>query len=425
MTVDRPRREPCGEPRRRPRPRAAAAAVTASLLLGGCSAGGGGAAAGGAPELTIWTDQLKYEAVLAVAEQFGEEQGIEVEVEAVSSELQSAFVTANAAGNGPDVVVGAHDWIGNLVQNGAIEALPLNPEELSAYDETAIEATTYAGQLYGVPYGAEAVALYRNTDVVPEEPATLDAAIAAGRRAVAEGQVESALNLPVGQEGDAYHMEALLTSGGGYLFGTDEEGYDAADLGIGQPGSLAAAERIGELGERGEGVLRRSISGDNAIALFAAGDAAFLISGPWALADLEGAGLPYAVQPVPPFEGADPAVPFMGAQAFMVAANGENKAYAQEFVTRGVNNEEAMTTLYDLAGLPPAMLSVAEAVAAEDPTVEVFTQAYQGGAPMPALPAMAAVWEPLGQAYSAIVGGADPAATMRTAGETISSAIGD
>lgn len=419
-----PSREWRAGPRRRRRARAAVAVVAGSLLLGACTASEGGGSAGG-PELTIWTDQLKYEAVLAVAEQFGEEQGIEVEVEAVSSELQTAFVTADAAGNGPDVVVGAHDWIGNLVQNGAIEALPLNPEELSAYDETAIEATTYAGQLYGVPYGAEAVALYRNTDVVPQEPATLDEAIEAGRRAVAAGEVESALNLPVGQEGDAYHMEALLTSGGGYLFGTDDEGYDAADLGIGQPGSVAAAERIGELGEGGENVLRRSISGDNAIAIFAAGDAAFLISGPWALADLEGADLPFAVQPVPPFEGADAAVPFMGAQAFMVAAGGENKAYAQEFVTRGVNNEQAMTTMYELAGLPPAMLSVAEAVAAEDPTVEVFTQAYQGGAPMPALPAMAAVWEPLGQAYSAIVGGADPAATMRTAGETISAAIGD
>jgi hypothetical protein len=28
------------------------------------------------------------------------------------------YVTAAQAGKGPDLVMGAHDWIGNLVQNG-------------------------------------------------------------------------------------------------------------------------------------------------------------------------------------------------------------------------------------------------------------------------------------------------------------------
>ena len=31
------------------------------------------------------------------------------------------FVTAAQAGKGPDLVMGAHDWIGNLVQNGTID----------------------------------------------------------------------------------------------------------------------------------------------------------------------------------------------------------------------------------------------------------------------------------------------------------------
>ena len=73
------------------------------------------------PTSLIWTDALKIDAVKAVADAFGEANGITVEVQAISEDLQSNFVTANAAGNGPDVVVGAHDWIGNLVQNGAIE----------------------------------------------------------------------------------------------------------------------------------------------------------------------------------------------------------------------------------------------------------------------------------------------------------------
>jgi arabinogalactan oligomer/maltooligosaccharide transport system substrate-binding protein len=402
------------------RVRLLAIGAVGAVALAGCAA----SPAASGPQLLIWTDPLKAPAVQEVADGFASEYGIEVDVQIISSELQSNFVTADAAGNGPDVVVGAHDWVGNLVQNGSIDPLPLAPEAMTAYSDTAIEAMTYAGRLYGIPYGVEAIALYRNTDVVPNEPSTLDQAFTQGQAAVDAGKVESAFNLPVGQNGDAYHMEPLLTSLGGYLFGRDGEGsYDPTDLGIGKPGSLAAAERIAQLGESGKGVLRRSISTDNSIALFTAGRAAFLVSGPWALADVRASGISYGLQPMPGFRGEEPAQPFMGAQAFMVASHGSNTSFAQEFVTEGVNNEQAMTTMYELAGLPPAMTVVAEKAGAEDPDIAIFTDAANAGSPMPAIPAMSAVWEPLGKAYSAIVGGADPDATMRTAGATINDAI--
>jgi arabinogalactan oligomer / maltooligosaccharide transport system substrate-binding protein len=377
---------------------------------------------GGDADLLVWTDALKVDGVTKVADEFAAANGITVKVQAISEDLQGSFVTADSAGNGPDVVVGAHDWIGNLVQNGAIEPLNLAPEELSGYSEKAVQATTYDGKLYGVPYGIEALALYRNADVVPDEPATMDDAIDAGLAAVDAGKVESALNLPVGELGDAYHMEPILTSLGGYIFKYDEAtGYDASDVGIGKEGSVAAAKKISELA--GEKVLRTSISGDNSIALFTSGKAAYLVSGPWALADVKKAGFKYAIQPLPGFAGAEPAAPFMGAQAFMVAANGANKDIAQEFVNNGVNTEEAMQTLFELTTLPPAMTSVQESV--DDPDLAIFTEAANAGAPMPAIPAMAAVWEPLGKAYSAIVSGKDPVTTIESAGDTINKAIAD
>lgn len=380
-------------------------------------AGGGGDA-----DLLVWTDALKIDAVKEVADSFGEANGITVKVQAISEDLQGSFVTADAAGNGPDVVVGAHDWIGNLVQNGAIEPLNLTPDELSGYSEKAVQATTYDGKLYGVPYGIEALALYRNTEVVPEEPASMDDAIAAGEQAVQAGDVDSALNLPVGELGDAYHMEPILTSLGGYIFAYDEAtGYDANDVGIGKEGSIKAAQEISKLAQ--DKVLRTSISGDNSIALFTSGKAAFLVSGPWALADVKKAGFDYAIQPVPGFAGQDPAQPFMGAQAFMVAANGKNKDIAQEFVNNGVNSEEAMMTLFEGTQLPPAMTAVQDQV--DDPDLTVFTEAANAAAPMPAIPAMASVWEPLGKAYSAIVSGKDPVATIKSAGDTINKAIAD
>ncbi len=205
---------------------------------------------GGDADLLIWTDALKLKGVKAVADAFGEANGITVKVQAISEDLQGAFVTADAAGNGPDVVVGAHDWFGNLVQNGAIVPLNLAPDELSGYSEKAVQATTYDGKLYGVPYGIEALALYRNAEIADKDVATMDEAIDIGQAAVDAGKVESALNLPVGELGDAYHMEPILTSFGGYIFSYDEAtGYNPEDVGIGKEGSLKAANEISDAGQ--------------------------------------------------------------------------------------------------------------------------------------------------------------------------------
>ena len=205
-------------------PRALAFAAGIALVTSACGGGGtaspeatpdasappaaeeSGAPVRGDADLVIWTDDLKADAVRSVADGFATDNGISVEVQVVSSDLQVNYVTANTAGNGPDVVVGAHDWIGNLVQNGAIDPLQLTPDQLSGYGDVAVQATTYDGQLYGLPYGVEALALYRNLDVVPDAPATLDDAFAAGEAAQQAGKVESAFNLQQGDSGDPYHM---------------------------------------------------------------------------------------------------------------------------------------------------------------------------------------------------------------------------
>ena len=387
------------------------------------SAAESGAPTRGDADLVIWTDDLTIDAVKKIADGFGETNGISVDVQAIT-DTQSNFVTANTAGNGPDVVLGAHDWIGNLVQNGAIDPLQLTPDQLGAYSDVAVKATTYDEQLYGLPYGVESLVLYRNTELVPEAPATLDDAFAAGQALVTAGKAESAFNIPIGEQGDAYHMQPLYTSAGGYVFGRNAEGdYDPADLGVGNPASLEAAKRIAAVGEGGSKVLSRSVTNDNSIALFAAGKAPFLLSGPWAKGDVEKAGFEYEIQPVPGFKGLGPAKPFAGVQAFFIASKGKNKAFAQEFVTGTMNTPEAMQTMFDMANLPPALTSLQQSAGASDPDLKAYLDAANAGEPMPAIPQMQSVFEPLGKAYAAIVGGADPVSTMQATGKTIQDTI--
>ncbi|WAB84279.1 extracellular solute-binding protein [Microcella daejeonensis] len=377
----------------------------------------------GDEDLVIWAEPTRIEYIQPLADAFAEANDITVGVQGIVNTRQD-FITANSAGNGPDVVLGAHDWLGQLVQNGAVDPLQLPSADLDGYSPVSVQATTYDGQLYALPFAVESVALYCNTEFAPDTYATIEDVVAAGQAAVDAGELEVPLILQQGDAGDAYHMQPLFTSGGGYVFGRDSAGdYDPADLGIDAPESIASAAKIASLGEAGANTLRTSISGDNYLSLFTEGRAACMVSGPWSLGDVKSAlGDGYSIQPVPGFAGGGTAQPFMGAQGFMVASAGENKAFAQEFVTNFLNTEESMQQLFDLSGQPPAMTAVADGVTDED--VLAFVNAVENAAPMPAIPEMAEVFAPLGLAWSSIIGGADPTTTMTTTQQTIAGAIG-
>lgn len=411
-------------------PGVAALALSAALLatVAGCggddepATGESPAASGG--KLVIWADDKRTAALKPFAEKFGQDNGITVEVQAVSKDLQTNFVTASQQGSGPDVVVGAHDWIGNLVQNGAIDPVQLSPEQQGAFQETAIKAVTFNGQVYGVPYAMENLALIRNTKLAPTAPKTIEELVATGKQLKADKKTSEILCLQSGQNGDAYHIYPLYTSAGGYLFGTTANGdYDPKDLGVGKPESIAAFEKIAKLGEKGEGALKRSISAENSIATFTSGKCAFLVSGPWAIADVKKANIAYDISPVPGFAGGKDAQPFVGVQAFYVAAKGQNKALAQEFVANHTTTTELAVALYQAEPRPPALTAALDQVKGSDPDLEKFTEAGRNGQVLPAIPAMAAIWDPFGKAEAAVIGGADPTTTITAAAKQISAQI--
>jgi ABC-type glycerol-3-phosphate transport system substrate-binding protein len=199
-----------------------------------------------------------------------------------------------------DLVMGAHDWIGNLVQNGAIDPLQLTDDTRAAFNQLAIKGVTYNGQVYGIPYAIENVVLFRNTDLAPEAPKTLEDLVAKGKELKAAGKVSEIMALPVGPNGDAYHMYPIYTSAGGYLFGKTADGdYDPKDLGLTKPEAARAFEKIHDLGEKGDGALKRSIAAENVTSLFTGKKTAFLLSGPWQLPDIDKSGVHYAISPSP------------------------------------------------------------------------------------------------------------------------------
>ncbi len=117
-------------------------------------------------DLVIWTDADRAAAVTKYAQAFGEENGVTVAVQ-IATDVRQQFKDATKVGQGPDVIVGAHDWLGELVQNATVAPVNLAPDVTAKLSPNAVAATKFNGQTYGVPYAVENIALMRNTALAP------------------------------------------------------------------------------------------------------------------------------------------------------------------------------------------------------------------------------------------------------------------
>lgn len=343
-------------------------------------------------ELVVWADELRAPIFTAQAAA-AEELGIQLTVQQMGfGDIRDQLAIAGPAGEGPDLIIGAHDWLGQLVVNGLLSPIDLGALE-SEFLPAALDAFTYEGQLYGVPYATENVAFFCNPDVVETAPSTWDDVTALAEELEAgSGGAVTAWTI---QTSDPYHYFPLMSSFGGYVFGVTDQGYDPSDVGLDGPGSQEAAAWLQAMAEAGH--LKPDVDYDVMHAQFEGGQVACIGTGPWALNRIRESGVAYTINPYPA-GSAGAGKPFLGVQGLMISAFSENQLLAQTFLTEIVATEEFMQAMYDADPRPSALLAVREATM--DADLAAFAAAGEEGLPMPAIPEMSSVWEAWANAIS-------------------------
>ena len=390
----------------------AAIVAGSAVVLAGCAGGGGGnetEAPESAGSITVWVDADRAGVLEDAAADFTADTGVEVElVQKEFGEIRDQFVQQVPTGEGPDIAVGAHDWLGVLVTNGVVAPVELG-DKASDFEQVAIDAWSYEGQTYGVPYAIENIGLLRNTDLVAEAPTSYDDMIAKGKAAGTEYAFLVGLDP---EASDPYHLYPFQTSFGAPVFGTDADGaYDPADLQIGNAGGQEFATWLASQGATGAGVFNTNITGDLARENFVAGKSPFFLTGPWNVPAAEEAGLNIAVDPIPSAGGQD-AQPFAGVQGFFLSSESENRLAANEFLINYIGSEEVQTALYEVGGRAPALTAAFEAAVSSDPITAGFGEVGANAVPMPSIPEMGSVWQFWGVTQAAIINGqgGDPVA---------------
>lgn len=351
-------------------------------------------------EVTLWHAYRgeEAEAVEAVARAWGEANGHVVEAVAVPfGAFDSKLETAVPRGNGPDVFLAGHASLGKWTDMGLIEPWT---EPLDGHLPATVSAVTVGEQAWGVPLAFKSIVLLYDPEVVTEVPTTTDALIAMAHELTGDGRYGLAY-----QAAEPYFHGAWVHGYGGTLI--DADGQAQLDTEA-QVRALGLARRLAE----DEGIAPKQPTAELIGRLYSEGKAAFVISGPWFVADTD---RPIAAAPLPVIsETGKPAAPFLTVDAAFVATQAEQPALARELAAflGGAEGARVRTDVGKQA------VSWA-ATQTDDPLLATLAEQAEHAVPIPTDPAIQIAFESQARALRDVLRGATtPEAAAAGAQET-------
>jgi maltose/maltodextrin transport system substrate-binding protein len=363
-------------------------------------------------QLVIWMDGDRASAMQLVANKFEEDYGIPVRIE-TPEKITDSFPLAAQAGKGPDIVVWAHDKVGEWADGGVIAPIEVTAAYKQQFYPMAWDAVRHRRQLWGYPISLEAIGLIYNKKLVSGAPPTqLSDLIPFYQKLKSE---HPGTNPILWDYCNPYYSWGILASGGGYIFGKTTDGYDPRNVGVATDGAIQGLSEIVRLID--VGVLPRMASGgDIAQQLMAQGKLAMMISGPWDWPNLMKSGIDFGVVPMPGISG-KPGKAFIGVQVAFINRSSPNRDLAKEFLEKYAFTKDSLCALDHVKPIGiPAMISLYDELSRSNPLLGEMKRCAEEGEVMPNIPQTARFWMSMATAIEVTTSGrTSPAAALAEA----------
>jgi maltose/maltodextrin transport system substrate-binding protein len=358
--------------------------------------------------LTIWLGPQKADANLAtIAEKFTADLGIPVKVEVVDPAVEK-FQNAAATGDGPDIMIWAHDRFGEWAAGGLIQAVSPSQEVVDGILPTAWDAVSFGGKVWGYPVSVEAVGLIYNKALVQTPPADF--------ADIANVTVPDGVKPIMWDYNNTYFTMPLLMANGGYAFVKKDGSYDGKDTGVANEGAIAGATVLRGLID--SGIMPAGVDYGVMDGAMAKGEVAMVLNGPWAWSGYKAAGIDIGVAPIPTVNG-KVSPPFLGVYSAAINAASPNADLAIEFIENYMLTDEGLAA-WNAKGDLGALADISAGAAQNDPLVTATLANAAAGIPMPSNPEMGAFWSAMQPALTSITtGAADPKTALEDAAKRI------
>lgn len=365
-------------------------------------------------------DADRASAMQMVANKFEQDYGIPVRIE-TPVKITDNFPLVAQAGKGPDIVIWAHDKVGEWADGGIIAPIEVTAAYKQQFYPMAWDAVRHRQQLWGYPISIEAIGLIYNKKLVHGAPPTqLSELIPFHEKLKSECPGTSSI---LWDYTNPYYSWGILASGGGYVFGKTKEGYDPRNVGVATDGAVEALSEIVQLIDAGV-LPRMASSGDMPQELMSRGKLAMMISGPWDWPNLMKNGVDFGVVPMPGVSG-KVGKAFIGVQVAFINRNSPNRDLVKEFVEKYAFTKESLCALDHVKPIGiPAMVSLYDELSRSNPLLGEMKRCADEGEVMPNIPQTARFWTSLGTALELTTSGrSTPAAALAEAQRNMLKAV--
>ncbi|MDY0149766.1 MAG: maltose/maltodextrin ABC transporter substrate-binding protein MalE [Kiritimatiellia bacterium] len=350
-----------------------------------------------ADRLLIWINGDKgYRGIEEIGQIFEHHTGIPVVVEHPEGATDKFFHAAKS-GKGPDIMIWAHDRLGEWADAGLLLPIDPDPAILPRLFPKALEAFTHRGRLWGYPLAMESTGLIYNKALIAEHdiPRTL-----ADCARLAPGLKAQGAQVIMWDYNNTYFTFGLLASAGGYVFGRHDDGsWDVRDVGVNHPAAVRAMDDV--VGLIREGILPSSLSYSIAESHMNQGQLAMFISGPFAWENLKKSGIDFGVTTLPGVDG-QPGRPFVGVVGAVFNRSSPNLDLAQEFLEHYLLTPSGLDAMDRHVPLGVPALINAYNARASDPLMAGSMANIEAGVLMPGIPQMGVFWSAMESALSTI-----------------------
>ena len=300
-------------------------ALSLSVAAVGCShsaSSGGGAAAG---TFTVWDPYPQFDnssAWVKLLDKCGSAAGVSVKRTSFdTTALTSKELLAAQQGVSPDVLIVDNPVVSTLASAGVLTTTAQTGVDTGAVEANLLAAGQIDGKTYGIPIGANTLALYYNKTIL--KAAGVDAAsitdwaslTAALARVKAVGKVGITFSA-IGTEEGSFQFEPWFWGAGADLTDLDS-GQAQAALGL-----WASWVK--------DGYAPNSVLGDTQTTSwqeFAAGGTAFSENGTWQLANAQSGSFPYGIIDIPAQHGGAAPTP-TGGEFVTIPVQSDTARYA-------------------------------------------------------------------------------------------------
>lgn len=349
-----------------------------------------------ANEIVVWADENRGPNIRdALATKSSWVSGYTVTVKAYPNfDALKEAIDKSTATTGPDIVVGANDWVPTLAKNGKLAPLTLTASQRARFNSSQFYDLSYKKKLYGIPVDVNNVAMIYNTKLVTAAPKTFGDMVDYYKANKTSKSLKAGLCVAGGGMSWGAHSVFSALGADAYYFNANGRINKSRTFNPNVFGSNVRKFLMD--GGKSNGFFPASDAGckDN----FLAGTVPFAIIGNWEWSDYKDKGFAMNLMPVPGVTASNPGKAFgsvNGAMLTSFASTRGVEAAAKSLLVDFFGSTAGQVAYQKIEKRPPA-----EKGAAADPSVSDGQRGFGASAAEASIPQVGAILNgPSGTSY--------------------------